>query len=290
MDSDINVVSADNFPPSLCPLLETPEPPQKLHWRGELPGPETVLLSVVGSRKYSEYGRAACEHIIKGLAGMDVTIVSGLALGIDSIAHRAALDAGLKTIAVPGSGLSDEVLYPREHFFLAREIIENGGALISEFEPDFRATPYSFPRRNRIMAGLSGGVLVVEAEMRSGTLITARLALDYGRNVYAVPGPIFSENAKGVNWLIRQGATPITNALELLDELGIEAVNTGDGHYTENFSTEEKIVFEIVSEPVTRDKLFELSGLAPEKLTSALSLLEIKGIIKEEGGFIRRSV
>jgi len=279
---------ANKFPPPLSALLEIPEPPKKLYWRGSLPGRETILLSVVGSRKYSEYGRSACEHIIRGLSGSDITIVSGLALGIDSVAHRAALDAGLKTIAVPGSGLSDEAIYPREHFFLAQEIIKNGGALMSEFEPGFRATQYSFPRRNRIMAGLSRAVLVVEAEMRSGTLITARLALDYGRNVYAVPGPIFSENAKGVNWLIKQGAVPITNAEELLGELGMEKTSPAERTDINGLSDEEKIIFEIVSEPVTRDTLFELSGLPPGKFTGALSLLEIKGVVVEEAGFIRR--
>ncbi|MEK7662523.1 MAG: DNA-processing protein DprA [Patescibacteria group bacterium] len=285
---DIRYIKKENFPESLSALLEIPEPPEKLYWRGTLPDKKTVLLSVVGSRKYSEYGRGACEHIIRGLSGADIIIVSGLALGIDSIAHRAALDAGLKTIAVPGSGLSDEVIYPREHFFLAQEIIKKGGALISEFEPDFRATQYSFPKRNRIMAGLSSAVLVVEAEMRSGTLITARLALDYGRNVYAIPGSIFSENAKGTNWLIKQGATPVTSADELLEELGLEKKNNEAEIDTGDFSPEEKIIFEIISEPATRDTLFELSGLPPEKLTSAMSLLEIKGAIKEEGGFIRR--
>ena len=120
-----------------------------------------------------------------------------LLLGIDSIAHRSALDAGLKTIAVPGSGLDDDALYPREHLQLAREIVEKGGALVSEYEPDFKATTWSFPRRNRIMAGLSKAVLVVEAERPSGTLITARLALDYGRDVFAVPGSIFSETSRG---------------------------------------------------------------------------------------------
>ena len=193
----LSAISKNEFPAAFSPLLEIPEPPEKLYYRGALPDDDTVLLAVVGSRKYSHYGKEACEQVVKGLRGYDITIVSGLALGIDSIAHRSALDAGLKTIAVPGSGLDDDALYPREHLQLAREIVEKGGALVSEYEPDFKATTWSFPRRNRIMAGLSKAVLVVEAERPSGTLITARLALDYGRDVFAVPGSIFSETSRG---------------------------------------------------------------------------------------------
>ncbi|MEK7558260.1 MAG: DNA-processing protein DprA [Patescibacteria group bacterium] len=281
-------LSKNEFPAVFPALLEIPEPPDKLYYRGTLPDNETILLAVVGSRKYSSYGKDACEHIIGGLRGYDITIVSGLALGIDSIAHRAALDAGLTTIAVPGSGLSDEVLYPREHFFLAKEIIGGGGALVSEFEPDFRATPYSFPQRNRIMAGLSKAVLIVEAEERSGTLITARLALDYGRDVFVVPGSIFSENAKGAHWLIRQGATPITSALDLLSELGIETETGKESILPDDITPEERAVLELLKEPLTRSGIIEKTDMQTEKLNSTLSILEIKGLIKEEGGCFRR--
>ena len=210
----IDTLSREEFPPA---LLEIPQVPEKLFVAGELPNPsEYYYLSVVGSRKYTSYGKEVCERIISGLAGYPICIVSGLAMGIDGIAHRAALDAGLRTIAVPGSGLDQSVIYPRTHLGLAKEIIENGGTLLSEYEPDFRATPWSFPQRNRIMAGLSQGVLIIEAEEKSGTLITARMALDYNRNVFTVPGPIFSATSKGTNNLLRQGATPIPSAKNFL--------------------------------------------------------------------------
>ncbi|MES3005459.1 MAG: DNA-processing protein DprA, partial [Patescibacteria group bacterium] len=135
---------------------------------------DTKFLCVVGSRQYTSYGKELCISLIKSLAGRPVIIISGLALGIDGIAHQTALDVGLPTIAVPGSGLHPNVLYPRSHLHLAEKIIEKGGLLASEYEPQIRASPWSFPMRNRIMAGLSHAVLIIEAEENSGTLVTAR--------------------------------------------------------------------------------------------------------------------
>src|SRR3989344_5297892 len=162
MNWEIKKLTSGNFPPQ---LLEIPQPPKELF--------------IVGSRKYTTYGKEACEKLIEGLRGYPIVIVSGLALGIDSIAHKKALDVGLTTIAFPGSGLDPKVLYPATNAHLAERIVEAGGAVISEFEPDFRATPWSFPQRNRLMAGISDAVLVIEAEQKSGTLITSRLATEY---------------------------------------------------------------------------------------------------------------
>jgi DNA processing protein len=198
----IQKIMPEDFPSA---LHEIPQPPTELYLRGTLPDPtQFYYLAVVGSRKYTQYGREATERIIAGLKGYPICIVSGLAMGIDGIAHRSALDAGLPTVAVPGSGLDPSVIYPRVHANLAREILENNGALLSEYEPTLRAAPWTFPQRNRIMAGLCQGVLIVEAEEQSGTLITARLALDYNRNVFTVPGSIFSATSKGTNKLIKQ--------------------------------------------------------------------------------------
>lgn len=287
----IKKLSPTQFPPS---LLEIPEPPETLYLRGELPDPEKfTYLSVVGSRKYSRYGKEACEKLVEGLRGYPIVIVSGLALGIDAIAHRAALDAGLSTVALPGSGLSPEVLYPRNHAALAEEIVRKGGALLSEFEPDFRATEWSFPQRNRLMAGLSKAVLIVEAEERSGTLITARLALDYNRDVLSVPGEIFSPNAQGTNRLIRQGATPITTSEELLRALGFEPEAGTDSRVAESLesaSPAELKLWEFLSEPISRDELLEKSGQSAGSVNTTLSLLEIKGLITEEMGEIRRKI
>ena len=202
-------------------LKEISDPPKQLYIRGILPSEdEYKFLTVIGSRKFSTYGKQVCEHLIRGLAGYPIVIVSGLALGIDSIAHQAALDNHLTTIAVPGSGLDDSVLYPASNRGLAQNILRAGGCLLSEFEPTFKATNWSFPQRNRVMAGIAHATLVIEAENTSGTRITARLATDYNREVFAVPGSIFSPASEGTNELIREGATPVTRAEDILDFFG----------------------------------------------------------------------
>ena len=277
------------LPPVLSALSEIPEPPEGLYVQGTLPPEGSVLLAVVGSRKWTSYGRDAVKLLIEGLAGTNTVVVSGLALGIDSIAHRAALDSGLPTIAVPGSGLNEEVLYPREHARLARAIVERKGALVSEYEPGQVAAPWTFPKRNRLMAGMSKAVLVVEAAERSGTLITARLALDYGRDVLVVPGSIFSPSSKGIHWLLRQGATPVTTPDELRDALGLPARETAENGTILGLSLEEERILEALSEAKTRSDIALETELALPKLNAALTLLEIKGIVKEEGGLVRRA-
>src|SRR3989344_4788228 len=187
-DYPISELAKESWPKE---LLEIPQPPETLYIRGKLPAPEFVRLCVVGSRKYTPYGREACEKLIGELRGHPVCIVSGLALGIDRIAHEAALKAGLPTIAVPGSGLDIEVIYPKSNLGLAKDILKHGGCLLSELPPKEKATTWTFPQRNRIMAGLSRAVLIIEAEQKSGTLITSRLATEYNRDVLTVPGSIF---------------------------------------------------------------------------------------------------
>ena len=205
-------------------LLEIPQIPEQLYIIGELPNEQEKLiyLCVVGSRKHTSYGKEICEKIIAGLAGYPIVIVSGFAMGIDTIAHKKAMDIGLRTVVFPGSGLSDSAMYPKTNIILMNEIIKKGGCLISEFEPNFKATQWSFPMRNRLMAGISKAVLVIEAEERSGTLITARLTTEYNRDLLTVPGSVFSPNSKGTNKLIRQGATPVTCAEDVLEALGFE--------------------------------------------------------------------
>ncbi len=281
----IKTLAREEFPEA---LREIPQEPEKLFIAGELPDPtQYYYLSVVGSRKYTNYGREATERIIAGLAGYPICIVSGLAMGIDGIAHRAALDAGLRTVAIPGSGLDQSVIYPRAHLSLAREIVASGGALLSEFEPDFRAAPWTFPQRNRIMAGISQGVLVIEAEEKSGTLITARLALDYNRTVFTVPGPIFSATSKGTNALLRQGATPITSAKELLEEIGFleQQVGTLDLNL---YTPEEQTILVLLDTPRTREEILASLDTPPAQTLSVLTVLEIKGAICERMGKIER--
>lgn len=271
------------FPPLLC---EINDPPKSLRIVGELPI-DTKYLCVVGARKYSQYGKEVCEHLINGLRGYPITIVSGLALGQDAIAHRAALGAGLKTIAVPGSGLGEKVLYPSAHRGLAHEIVESGGALLSEFPDDFIATPYSFPQRNRIMAGMSSAVLVIEAELRSGTLITSKYAIEYNRDVFTVPHSIFSRTSEGPHMLLRLGATPITQPSDIITALGLrpreELFETRD--YSD-CSTDEKEIIEILHEPMSRDQIIRMLEKPVYVTQTILATMEIKGLIKEEMGEI----
>ncbi len=282
---DIHKILHNNFPSA---LKEIPQPPTELYVRGILPDPtQFYYLAVVGSRKYTAYGREATERIIAGLSGYPICIVSGLAMGIDGIAHRAALDAGLPTVAVPGSGLDPSVIYPRVHANLAREIIENGGALLSEYESMLRAAPWTFPQRNRIMAGLCQGVLIIEAEEKSGTLITARMALDYNRNVFVVPGSIFSATSKGTNKLIKQGAMPITSADDLLIEIGLKELPQFDKQKTLDltlYTPEEQAILILLDEPLSREYILATVELTPAKALSTLIVLEIKGIIREKMG------
>ena len=172
------VLKSKNFP---ALLKEIPSPPEELYLIGELPSEEALFLGVVGSRKFSNYGKESCEKIISGLKNSfrEIIIVSGMAIGIDGIAHKAALQNNLKTVAIPGSGLDDKVLHPRSNIQLSKEIVEKGGCLLSEFPWDMPAGVHTFPQRNRIIAGLSHGVLIIEAAEKSGDLITANLALEY---------------------------------------------------------------------------------------------------------------
>lgn len=268
-------------------LHEIPQPPKHLWLRGTVPPLEHHWLAVVGSRRYSTYGKEVCEHLIAGLRGAPVTIVSGLALGIDAIAHRAALTTNLPCIAVPGSGLNWNVLYPKSNHALARAILERGGALISEYAPDTAAAPWTFPERNRIMVGLSHAVLIIEAHERSGTLITARLAGEYNRDVLAVPGSIFSEGSKGAHQFIKLGATPVTCAEDILLALGIEAL---PAHTTAfNLTADEAAVLAHLDTPQPRDVLIEKIGNPAHETLVLIAQMEIAGLIHDERGMIRHA-
>ncbi len=288
MQFKIRELERKDFPKK---LLQIPDCPKTLRAVGELPPEDRKWLSVVGSRKFTNYGKEAVEKLIGGLSGYPIVIVSGLALGIDSIAHKTALSAGLKTVAVPGSGLSPKVLYPSTNLRLAEKILSEGGALLSEFENNFKATPWSFPQRNRIMAGLSNAVMVVEAETKSGTLITSRLATEYNRDVFAVPGPIFSKTSEGPHMLIRLGATPIASPKNILDALGFKTDEENEPVKKDysDCSPKEKQIIEALSEPVSRDELIRATKLQISELNSLLTILEIKGLIKEFMGEIHLS-
>ncbi len=285
---EIREVQKEDFPPL---LKEIQDPPKKLHIIGDVPKCQ-FYLSVVGSRRPSPYGAHAVENLISGLSGYSICIVSGLALGIDALAHKSALEAGLKTIAVPGSGLSPNVLYPSRNRELARKIVESGGALISEFENDFKATLWSFPQRNRVMAGLSHAVLLVEAEEKSGTLITAKLASDYNRDVLVVPGSIYSSHSKGTNLFLRLGAEAITKSEDILSHFSLidPSVARDKIDIEKEMSDDEKIIWKKLTDPKTRESLVSQSGLPAERASVALSLLEIKNFIKEKMGKVYKNI
>jgi DNA processing protein len=289
------------------PLLsQISDPPKQLFTAGDhtlissalldqtfdVPGYEPAnikFLCVIGSRKFTDYGKTICESLIKSLEGLPVIIVSGLALGIDSIAHRSAILHGLKTIAVPGSGLHPSVLYPRSHFNLANEIIEKGGLILSEYAPNTPASPWSFPIRNRIMAGLSHSILIIEAEEDSGTLITARLALEYNRDVGVIPGSVFSSTSKGPHGLLTKGAAPITSGDDLIKHLGFKKLENASSYQPSLFSqcsSDEKRILALLTEPRTRDELVKQSNMSVSHVQILLSMLEIRKLIKEEYGNI----
>lgn len=285
----MRILHQDEFPPQ---LLEIPQIPDHLYIKGELPPPtDYIYVSVVGSRKHTSYGKDACEKIIRGLKGYPFVIVSGLALGIDSIAHKTALEVGLLTIAIPGSGLDDKVLYPSSNRGLADMILKKGGCLLSEFEPDFRATLWSFPKRNRIVAGISRAVIVIEAPEKSGALITVRMAVDYNRDVFAVPGSIFSDTSKGTNKFIKLGATPLTCAEDILNAFGLidPLIPTQQTfEELEDASPEEKKLLSLLDQPLSRDELIAKSGISAPSANAIISLLEIKGLVSENLGKIRK--
>ena len=271
-------------------LGEIPQPPLQLRYEGELPIEGNKLLAVVGSRKFSPYGREMCETLIAGLADAPITIVSGLALGIDSIAHRAAIRAGLQTLAIPGSGLDRSVIHPRSHAGLADEIVESGGGLMSEYDDLMPSGVWAFPRRNRLMAGMCHATLVIEAERRSGTLITSRLATEYNRDVGAVPGSLHSPTSEGPHMLIRLGAAVIRDHNDLLELLGLKRKDEPPTLMDiEDLTHEEKVFIQLLDMACPRDELIRKSKLDTGTASAILSLLEIKGLITEELGEVRKT-
>ncbi|MFT6361430.1 MAG: DNA processing protein [Candidatus Paceibacteria bacterium] len=269
-------------------LQQIPDPPKQMYMRGEFPDQEEYkFLTVIGSRKFTTYGKQVCENLIRDLAGYPIVIVSGLALGIDSIAHQAALDNNMKTMAIPGSGLDDSVLYPATNQGLAHNIITSGGCLLSEFEPYFKSTKWSFPKRNRIMAGISHATLVIEAENKSGTRITARMATEYNREVFAVPGSIYSPTSEGTHELIREGATPVTRAENILDFFNFSKKTPQQTQLIALGPDEEKVI-NILIKPLSRNQIAEHMNISIIKINILLSSMEIKGLIKEELGKMYR--
>lgn len=262
--------------------------PKTLDVIGEIPEVPT-LISFVGSRDMTNYGRQVIQDIIPGLAKYQVAIVSGLAFGVDHFAHRIALDNNIPCIAIPGSGLAPSSLYPADHREFANEIIDRGGVLISPFPPEQRGTNWTFPVRNRLIAAISDMTIVIEAKHKSGSLITAECALDIGRKLGAVPGSIYSSNSDGTNALIANGATMIRSVHDIIREFGWDSTdNMTEPTEMQNISAAESAVLKCLNEPSTRSDLARKLDTTINGMSITLTMMELRGLIRENGGYIER--
>ncbi len=275
----------DNNYPKL--LKEIFNPPALLYVKGNLENlNQNFNLAVVGTRKISNYGKRITPDIVKPLVQNGFTITSGLALGVDALAHQSALENEGRTIAVLGSGLDQKSIYPSSNRYLAQNILNNNGTIISEFPLGMLPLKHNFPTRNRIIAGLSLGTLVIEAAASSGALITAYYALEQNREVFAVPGPLYNQQSIGTNKLIQKGAKLVTSHHDILEELNLQEVK----NYVANQkilpeTAEEKNILKFLSpEPMHIDQIIKNSQMPTAQVTSTLSLMEMKGLIKNLGG------
>jgi DNA processing protein len=264
-------------------LNEIDQPPPVLYTQGNINPDDEWSVAIVGTRRVTAYGRQVAEDIAGRLARNGLTIISGLARGVDSIAHQAALDAGGRTLAVLGSGI--DRIYPPENRHLAEQIRANG-ALISEFSPNTPPEASNFPQRNRLISGLSLAVIVIEAGIKSGALITASFAADQGREVFAVPGNITSPGSMGTNRLIQNGAHPLLSAEQVLEILELSMVAE---HRTARVALPSDAVeaqlFEILGvEPLHIDEVTNRTEIPVEKVTATLALMELKGMVRQVGG------
>ncbi|MEA1937204.1 MAG: DNA-processing protein DprA [Patescibacteria group bacterium] len=267
-------------------LKETHSAPAVLYFKGEIEK-DNLSIAIVGPRKVSIYGKQASSQFAGELSKAGLTIVSGMALGVDSIAHNECVKLKNKTVAVLGGGIDTASIYPSSNCQIAENIVANGGAIISEYPIGTPPLKQHFPARNRIISGLSLGVLVIEASERSGALITARFALEQNREVFAVPGSIFSKNSEGTNNLIKLGAKLSGKSEDILEELNLEfASEIKKAREIIPDNEEEKIILENLSpdEPIQIDKLAKTIAINTSALSSLLTLMEIKGKVKNVGG------
>ena len=284
MKEEVQIISLNNsdYPTQ---LKEIPTAPYLLYLKGDVKVLNSPMLAMVGSRKFTTYGRQIADSIARDLANAGIVVVSGMALGIDTFSHQGALSVNGKTVAVLGSGLDNLHIGPRQNFQLSRRIIANG-ALISDYPIGTPANTFTFPARNRLMAGLTLGTIVIEAETKSGTLITANLAVEFNREVFAVPGSIFSPASLGANQLIKNGAKMITGVQDILEELNLEKISREkEVKKAIPDSKEEEIILKILftDETLHIDRIIKLSKLGTGIVSSTLAILEMKGIIKNIG-------
>jgi len=266
-------------------LKEIKDPPEFLYHRGEVL-PDEDCLAIVGTRRCSSYGKQIALEIAGELTEVGLTIVSGLAPGIDTFVHRSVVERKKRTIAVLGTGIDEKSIYPKENLKLAKKILETGGCLISEYPAGTPGSKFTFPQRNRIISGLSLGVLVIEAKEKSGALITAQLAKSQGRKVFAIPGQIYSLNSKGCHYLIKQGAKLVESAEDILKEFSLSFKKLGRTGvpYFEESNVEERLILKILKEgALDIDKIIEKTKLPAQKVASTLANLEIQGKVRNLG-------
>ena len=264
-------------------LPHIPDPPKKLFIRGKLPAKRVKTVAIVGTRKPSAYGREIATKIASECAKNGIVVVSGLALGIDSIAHRAAIDSGGKTIAILANGV--DKIYPRSHEDLGQKILQTNGAILSEYPNNTPARPWQFLARNRIVSGLADAVVIIEAASRSGTLSTANHALDQGKEIFAVPGNITSPLSAGCNQLIKNGANPLTSVEDLLDFLIPDRFEKQTQLFKGD-TREENVILEFLSKNGTTssDSIIKQTKLSASEFNQAITMLELKGLALNNGG------
>lgn len=283
IDASIRTISLDDSSfPAL--LQQIAAPPDRLYYRGSLEYSQKRILAVVGTRRMSSIGKRACEMLVPPLARAGYTIVSGLAYGVDTLAHRLTLDAGGTTVAVLANGLDDESIYPQENRVLLHRIIDQGGCVFSEYPPGTTPRKEFFPQRNRIVAGMSHGVLIVEAPEKSGALITAFRALNENREVLAVPGPITHETFGGTNLLLKLGAYVVTSPRDVLHVFGDDIDEEREHSRVHDLTEyERKIMDTIRDEEKHLDQIAESTALDIRVVHSTLGMLELKGLIYSTG-------
>lgn len=273
-------IEDENYPESLKNIADAPK---VLYYKGNLPQKSESCFGIVGTRKPSDYGHQAALHITGDLADSGLTIVSGMAPGIDTFSHQACVEKNKRTVAVLGTGIDEQSIYPQQNLQLSRDIIKAGGCLISELPPKAHGSIYSFPKRNRLISALSLGILVIEAKEKSGSLITAKYAKQQNKKLFAIPGPIFSLNSKGPNKLIKEGAKLVENANDILKELDFAPQKIQKEFFAEN--TEEGLILQALKEEsLYIDKIIETTKLKAPVVATTLALMEISGKIRNLGG------
>lgn len=285
-DLKILTIQDENYPKL---LKEIYYPPVLMYYRGQLSDEaDEFSLGIVGTRKFTSYGKQVVPNITKGLTEHGMIIVSGLALGIDSLAHESCLEAGGRTIAVLGSGLDKQSIYPSYNRYLVDKIVAQGGLVLSEYPIGTQPLKHNFPQRNRVVSGLSLGVLVIEAPESSGALLTARYALEQNREVFAVPGRIYDKNAVGPNNLIKMGAKLVICAEDILEALDLNLVKdfVATKKIVPDSKQEAEILKHLSHEPIHIDQLTRLTNLDTSVVNSTLTLMEMKGRVRNLGSLM----